>query len=160
MKKYSESIEKIKNNNVNLNLEDFNMDKYANIIEIEKTKIFKNMKKDYYMYVSSLELTNVNQIIDSLQIIAIVSLKILSIITQQNAITIIENNHTLFENKNNDYGNSFTDFGIIGIIVRLNDKINRILNLTKKSKIRKVDEKIEDTINDLYNYCMIGLMFE
>ena len=57
-------------------------------------------------------------------------------------------------------GNSFEDFAIIGIIVRLNDKINRIANLSKSnSKKVIIDESVEDTINDLYNYCIIGLMF-
>lgn len=74
---------------------------------------------------------------------------------------IIENNRILFEKKNKDYGNSFEDFAIIGIIVRLNDKINRILNLSKsETKELVVDESIEDTINDLYNYCMIGLIYK
>ena len=72
------------------------------------------------------------------------------------------NNAQLFEKKNTDYGNSFVDFGLIGIIVRLNDKINRILNLggnTNTETMMQVDEKVEDTINDLYNYCIIGLMY-
>lgn len=74
---------------------------------------------------------------------------------------IIESNRILFEKKNKDYGNSFEDFAIIGIIVRLNDKINRILNLSKsETKELVVDESIEDTINDLYNYCMIGLIYK
>jgi hypothetical protein len=73
---------------------------------------------------------------------------------------IITNNRTLFEKKNQDYGNSFEDFAIIGIIVRLNDKINRIVNLSKSNSKKVIlDESVEDTINDLYNYCIIGLMF-
>ena len=39
-------------------------------------------------------------------------------------------NRSLFIKKNKDYGSSFEDFGYIGIIVRINDKINR-LNLYK-----------------------------
>jgi hypothetical protein len=87
----------------------------------------------------------------------------LDILTRCKKITkdmIITNNRTLFEKKNQDYGNSFEDFAIIGIIVRLNDKINRIANLSKSnSKKVIIDESVEDTINDLYNYCIIGLMF-
>lgn len=88
------------------------------------------------------------------------SLYILSQIKDISAQTIISDNTKLFERKNTDYGNSFVDFELIGIIVRLNDKINRILNLGDADpESMKVDEKIEDTINDLYNYCIIGLMY-
>ena len=88
------------------------------------------------------------------------SLHILSQIKDISPQIIITNNTELFEKKNTDYGNSFVDFELIGIIVRLNDKINRILNLGNADpQTMKVDEKIEDTINDLYNYCIIGLMY-
>uniref|UniRef100_A0AB39JB22 Nucleotide Modification Associated Domain-Containing Protein n=1 Tax=Florenciella sp. virus SA2 TaxID=3240092 RepID=A0AB39JB22_9VIRU len=160
MKPYIESIDRIKENQYFKDFKYLTIEDYGNILEYQKSIIFQNMRKRYFMYVSNLELTNLNKIFDCLVIIAISSLKWLSIITKKDEEAIIQENHTLFENKNSDYGNSFTDFGIIGIIVRLNDKINRILNLTKKSKTMRVDEKVEDTINDLYNYCMIGLMFE
>ena len=88
------------------------------------------------------------------------SLTILCVLKKTDSETIMTNNATLFEKKNADYGNSFVDFALIGIIVRLNDKINRILNLGgAPSANMQVDEKIEDTINDLYNYCIIGLMY-
>lgn len=88
------------------------------------------------------------------------SLYILSQIKGISPQTIISDNTELFEKKNTDYGNSFVDFELIGIIVRLNDKINRILNLGDvPPETMQVDEKIEDTINDLYNYCIIGLMY-
>jgi len=76
---------------------------------------------------------------------------------------IIQTNQLLFQKKNEDYGNSFVDFGLIGIIVRLNDKINRLLTLLSKTspKTPQVsDECIEDTINDLYNYGIIALMYK
>tara|TARA_Y100000389_G_scaffold186001_1_gene205954 strand:- start:1369 stop:1869 length:501 start_codon:yes stop_codon:yes gene_type:complete len=89
------------------------------------------------------------------------SLEVLCILKKISSESIITNNKELFERKNADYGNSFADFALIGVIVRLNDKINRILNLgiTTSTDKMKVDEKIEDTINDLYNYCVIGLMY-
>ena len=88
------------------------------------------------------------------------SLNILSQIKDKPPQNIVDDNASLFERKNADYGNSFADFELIGIIVRLNDKINRILNLGDADpQIIQVDEKIEDTINDLYNYCIIGLMY-
>ena len=91
---------------------------------------------------------------------AVNSLHILSQIKEVTSQNIITSNTELFERKNADYGNSFVDFELIGIIVRLNDKINRILNLGDADpEIIQVNEKIEDTINDLYNYCIIGLMY-
>ena len=71
----------------------------------------------------------------------------------------MNNNNNLFINKNRDYGNSFEDFGFIGILIRLNDKINRLKTICK-NKNTSIDEKVEDTINDLYNYCVIGLMYK
>lgn len=88
------------------------------------------------------------------------SLNIMQHTTNVEANMIISNNTKLFEQKNADYGSSFEDFELIGIVIRLNDKINRIINLGRKPLDEiKVDEKIEDTINDLYNYCVIGLMY-
>ncbi len=71
---------------------------------------------------------------------------------------IMDENRTLFHKKNADYGNSFQDFELIGILVRLNDKINRIVSLDNTSPYIH-DEKMEDTMNDLYNYSIIGLMY-
>ena len=62
--------------------------------------------------------------------------------------------------KNKDYGNSFEDFELIGILVRLNDKMNRIISLDQNQSQNVLDENSEDTINDLYNYGIIGLMFK
>lgn len=81
---------------------------------------------------------------------------------------IIRKNAELFIRKNNDYGDSFKDFGLLGILVRMNDKINRAKRLisissessTSSSSVPSVlDESLEDTLNDLYNYSAIGLMY-
>jgi hypothetical protein len=75
---------------------------------------------------------------------------------KKDKMSIINKNKDIFICKNKDYGNSFMDFGLIGILVRLNDKINRLKSLMK-NEIKVKDEKKEDTINDLYNYCIMGL---
>tara|TARA_Y100000816_G_C25644615_1_gene343033 strand:+ start:66 stop:269 length:204 start_codon:yes stop_codon:yes gene_type:complete len=62
--------------------------------------------------------------------------------------------------KNVDYGNSFKDFAWIGLLVRLNDKINRILCLMDRGSIQVKDERVEDTIQDLYNYGILSLMYK
>lgn len=55
--------------------------------------------------------------------------------------------------KNKDYGSAnILDFGISGLLVRINDKIARLVNL-QKVKTRSVqDETIEDTVEDIINY--------
>jgi len=64
----------------------------------------------------------------------------------------------LFTKKNNDYGNSFETYGLIGILVRMQDKINRCLSVTNKC-ILLVDETLMDTLLDLHNYAAMGIMF-
>lgn len=69
-----------------------------------------------------------------------------------------------YKAKNNDYGNSVADtyekFGDISFLVRITDKYNRLLTLCNpnapEQKVK--DEKIEDTILDLANYCLLWLV--
>tara|TARA_X000000368_G_C22711848_1_gene571371 strand:- start:343 stop:618 length:276 start_codon:yes stop_codon:yes gene_type:complete len=64
----------------------------------------------------------------------------------------------LFKKKNKDYGDSFADYGTIGVIVRMMDKINRLVSLEKNGIIMVNDEKIRDTLIDLHNYAAMGVM--
>jgi hypothetical protein len=63
----------------------------------------------------------------------------------------------LFIRKNADYGNSYKQYGLIGVLVRLQDKINRCLNITKNG-ITVKDESLRDTLIDLHNYAAMALM--
>lgn len=65
----------------------------------------------------------------------------------------------IFAKKNSDYGNSFLDFNLIGILVRLNDKINRTDNLINFKKDSINYESIYDTIIDSFNYIVLALLF-
>lgn len=59
--------------------------------------------------------------------------------------------------KQKDYGPAnIAAFGEIGVLIRLNDKFERLKNLIKTGKSPK-NESIEDTWIDLANYAMIGL---
>ena len=50
---------------------------------------------------------------------------------------------TLFDKKQRDYGtNNINKFGVFGILVRVSDKVERLINLNKKSERSKI-EKIE-----------------
>lgn len=65
---------------------------------------------------------------------------------------------SLFSKKNADYGDAFAQFGAVGVIVRMNDKINRMISL-EKNKVQFVDdENIRDTLIDLHNYSAMALM--
>ena len=73
----------------------------------------------------------------------------------------------LLASKQHDYGHKNIDrFGIKGIIVRLNDKYERLANLefTKQflaagnTVAPRVNETITDTLCDIVGYCVIGLM--
>ena len=60
--------------------------------------------------------------------------------------------------KNNDYGDSFANFGPIGVIVRMGDKINRLSNITNSSVTFVQTESIRDTLIDLHNYAAMAIM--
>lgn len=64
----------------------------------------------------------------------------------------------LFIAKQYDYGpENISNFGDIGVLVRLNDKIERLKNLMFNGNTA-VNESIEDTWIDIGNYGLIGLM--
>lgn len=64
----------------------------------------------------------------------------------------------LFIRKNKDYGDAFAEYGLIGVLVRLGDKIKRLQSISK-NKIEMVDdEKMHDTLIDLHNYAAMAIM--
>jgi hypothetical protein len=64
----------------------------------------------------------------------------------------------LFSRKNKDYGDAFADYGPIGVIVRMGDKIRRLQNITNNSVAFVSDEGIRDTLIDLHNYAAMAVM--
>lgn len=65
-------------------------------------------------------------------------------------------NLTLFDKKQRDYGSgNISDFGELGVLIRLNDKINRLKNLLQ-SKGEVNCESVADTWDDIANYGLIG----
>jgi len=65
----------------------------------------------------------------------------------------------LFSRKNKDYGDAFATFGLIGVLIRIQDKINRALTI-QHNQVTLVDESIRDTLLDLHNYAAMALMLE
>ena len=64
----------------------------------------------------------------------------------------------LFKKKNTDYGDAFAKFGVIGVLMRIEDKIQRSLSISKKNITMVNDESIRDTLLDLHNYAAMGIM--
>jgi hypothetical protein len=69
--------------------------------------------------------------------------------------------HEMYIKKNADYGDSvgelYKKLGDISFLTRISDKYNRLMNLVT-SEGEQNYESIEDTIEDLANYCIIWLM--
>lgn len=64
----------------------------------------------------------------------------------------------LFIRKNADYGDAFAKYGIIGVLMRIEDKIQRAMSITKNGVNLVNDEGIKDTLLDLHNYSAMALM--
>ena len=64
----------------------------------------------------------------------------------------------LFQRKNKDYGDAFANFGPVGVIVRMGDKINRLSSVTKNQVSLVENESIRDTLIDLHNYAAMAIM--
>jgi hypothetical protein len=64
----------------------------------------------------------------------------------------------LLDSKQRDYGSAnISAFGEKGLVVRMNDKVERLKNLVWKDK-NPEHEKVEDTWVDIANYGIIGLL--
>lgn len=64
----------------------------------------------------------------------------------------------LFERKNADYGDAFAEYGPVGVLVRVGDKIRRCVSISD-SGVSLVDgEKMRDTLIDLHNYAAMCVM--
>ena len=64
----------------------------------------------------------------------------------------------LFTKKNIDYGDAFAKYGVIGVLMRIEDKLQRSMSITKNGIALINDEGIRDTLIDLHNYSAMALM--
>ena len=68
-----------------------------------------------------------------------------------------------YEKKNADYGNSFENsldkHGLIAAIVRMDDKMSRLISLNSKNEQLVLDESLRDTLMDLANYAIMSVMW-
>ena len=71
--------------------------------------------------------------------------------------------NALYDRKNKDYGDSFSqswqDYGITMAAIRIGDKYNRLRNLTTGKTVQNVaGETVRDTLLDLANYAIMAIM--
>ena len=64
----------------------------------------------------------------------------------------------LFSRKNRDYGDAFANYGTIGVLVRMGDKIMRLQSISKNGIQLVNDERLRDTLIDLHNYAGMAVM--
>ena len=69
----------------------------------------------------------------------------------------------LVEKKNHDYDNSFDKtmdkYGDTAYFLRIEDKLNRLINLSKK-EAKVNDEKVEDTLKDIIGYTLLMINYK
>ena len=71
-------------------------------------------------------------------------------------IELILEDIKLFDKKQHDYGpNNISKFGVQGVLVRTNDKLERLINLYKNDR-NPENESIDDTWQDLSIYGVIA----
>ena len=71
--------------------------------------------------------------------------------------------NNIYKKKNADYGNSFGNsldkHGLIAGIVRMDDKMSRLISLNSKNEQQVMDESLRDTLMDLANYAIMSVMW-
>lgn len=79
------------------------------------------------------------------------------------AMVVVTENVFLLDRKQQDYGpHNLTKFGVYGVVVRANDKMERIVNLLKREQAggssEAQNESVADSFLDLANYAVIGYL--
>lgn len=72
--------------------------------------------------------------------------------------SVQEEAKNLFIRKNKDYGDAFAEYGVIGVLIRMGDKIKRLQSITTNNITLVDDERLRDTLIDLHNYSAMAIM--
>jgi len=72
--------------------------------------------------------------------------------------TIQEEAAALFARKNADYGDAFAKHGPVGVLIRVGDKIDRLVSISKSGVALVDSEGLRDTLIDLHNYAAMAVM--
>lgn len=73
-------------------------------------------------------------------------------------VCVLNDAHALFMAKNIDYGDSFAELGVIGVIVRLRDKLSRAISIERNGITLVHDERLYETCIDIVNYAAMIIM--
>ena len=118
----------------------------------------KELKQQLNITKSKVELREIRKIREIVMKIHQESLKSIISITHKSRQDIRASALQLFSKKNADYGDAFAEYNVLGIIVRMGDKIFRLKTLTKRDDQQVKDESILDTLEDLFNYSAMAIM--
>jgi len=72
----------------------------------------------------------------------------------------------LIKKKSKDYANfedpfaNFRIFGELGFLVRMSDKLMRLKQIVESGQVNVSDEKVEDSLKDLSNYCNLLIAYK
>lgn len=87
----------------------------------------------------------------------------------QAVVPILIQNLATLERKQLDYGpHNLIKFGVNGVVVRMSDKLERIINLRKRNQVEKAqgiemptfNEPLSDSFLDLANYAMMAYVMD
>jgi hypothetical protein len=74
---------------------------------------------------------------------------------------ILKEMQELYNRKNHDYGNSFSEtiqeFGFTPAVARINDKFRRVKQMVKGEQMQ-VEESMRDNLIDIANYCVLTII--
>lgn len=63
-----------------------------------------------------------------------------------------------FKSKEYDYGDGFSDYDLIGMLVRLSDNVKKCQNIKKQEIVLKNDKKLRKILIDMHNYAAMAIM--
>lgn len=75
------------------------------------------------------------------------------------AFEIMCENLILLDRKQQDYGpRNISSFGLLGVTIRMNDKMERLKSLLGTKRRKPQNESIQDSFRDISNYGVIATM--
>lgn len=77
----------------------------------------------------------------------------------QDLIDYVRNLSELVERKNKDYGDAWQRYGLFTPLIRINDKLLRLANLSDGKQALVADETISDTLDDIIGYAVLAKMW-
>ncbi len=150
----------------------------GNGVILEKAKLIRaalEMAKDYEPPVSivadqfeyrhePLDAKLINKIVSGIDVNRDIDYR--PVTFEKNPVThefICDELYETYKKKNADYGNSFENsldkHGMIAGIVRMDDKMSRLISLNSKNEQQVLDESMRDTLMDLANYAIMSVMW-